>query len=169
MKKKILALVLALAMLICAMPAFAYSVRDAYSDFQAEYPGFIDKLVNNGVSEKTILNFLAEIQEDLYWKNRIRPITESNFKDELISSVRTIIFDSQFSGLSSALLDAYPSAVSAALKGEIHSDFMPLYNSVKSMVFDHNMLSSLDNSGDNAAVIIVSIDGQAGPRPSPRW
>lgn len=157
MKKKLMALILAFAMLVCVMPtAFAYSVRDAYADFAAEYPGFIDDIVAQGVSESVILNFLRGIQNNLYVKNRVEKITEDNFQEALIDAVFAVSNASEFSRLQVALFRAYPDAANEALYGRIHPDFEPLYEAVRSMVFDYNMLASRD-TGVYDDIVIISI------------
>lgn len=161
MKKKILALTVALAMLICAMPtAFAYNVRDAYEDFAAQYPGFIDNIVSQGVSESTILSFLRALQNYLYRSNRIEEITESNFDEALIDGVKNVSNASEFAELQNAMYRAYhDAAYEAYIYGRIHEDFMPLYEAVKSMVFEHDMLAERDTGEyEDEDIAITSIE-----------
>ncbi len=160
MKKKILALVLAMTMVICMMPsAHAYSVRDAYDEFAAQYPEFIDVIVENGVSESKLIDFLRALQRSLYLKNLMEPITEDNFEDVLLDSVESVSNADRFLDLQRALMIAYPDAVDEALvHRRIHPDLMPLCNTVKSMIFEHDMLSSIDTGAGSDILNIVSID-----------
>ena len=160
MKKKIMALILAVAMLMCAVPnVFAYSVRDAYSDFAANYPGFIDSIVAQGVSESVILDFLRALQNNLYMVNRVIKITDDNFEDVLIDTVMTVSNAREFDELQKAMWRAFPDAAyEAQVHGRIHADFMPLYEAVRSMVFDYDMLSSMDTGeNDRTEIFIVNI------------
>ncbi len=163
MKKKVLAFVLALAMVACLMPtAIAYDVRDAYDEFAATYPDFIENVVANGASESLIIDFLRALQRNLYNKNRNTPITEENFEEMLISAVKTVSNANRFASFQRAVILAYPDAVDAAYAGRIHEDFIPLYETVKTMIFDHHMLDSLDTDTSSDILTIVSVDALNG-------
>ena len=157
MKKKILALVLAFTMLVCFAPStLAYSVRDAYNDFAAQYPEFIDIIVAEGVSESTIIDFLRALQRNLYITNRFTPVTESNFEEVLIEAVMDVSNAAQFSDLQGALWGAYGDAVlDAVATHKVPDELMPLYETVKSMVFDYDMLSSLEDDTNTEDITIV--------------
>lgn len=162
MKTKILALILALTMVLCALPAQAYTVRDGYLDFVAQYPEFVEKVLSKGqgrVSESMVIDFLAAIQRNLYDQNRyVAPVTEENFDDALINAVMSLSMLEAYAPLQAALLRAYPDAVSdALLHGRISPELMPLYEAVKAMVFDHNMLNEIDKS-DNPTVYLMAFD-----------
>lgn len=162
MKKKILALALALSMLLCAVPSYAYSVREAYTDFVAEYPGFVDALFNQGeaVSESMVISFLSAVQRNLYNRNKFEaPVTEENFDDALVDAVTALALLDEYAPLQKALYKAYPDAATEAyIHHRISDEFMPLYNTVKSMIFDHNMLEEIDTS-EGAVTQLVSIEG----------
>ncbi|MGN1097424.1 MAG: Ig-like domain-containing protein, partial [Clostridia bacterium] len=159
MKKKILALVLALTMLICAIPSQAYTVRDAYAELSSQYPEFIEAIVEQGASESLIISFLSAIQNRLYNVNRTRPITEENFEDNLIDAVIAVSNASAFSSLQTALYNAYPDAAyNAMIHHRIDDEFMPLYESVKAMVFEHGMLENIDNDASDTVGIVSVAD-----------
>ncbi len=162
MKKKILALVLALTLALCAIPsAYAYSVREAYMDFAAQYPGFINDVVDQGVSESVILEFLRDVQNYLYQVNRIEKINDGNFDDILIEAIKTVSNSSKFADLQNALYNAYPDAAyEAVIHGRIHEDFIPIYNSIKSMIFEHDMLAEMDTGKDDPVDVAITEIGE---------
>lgn len=157
MKKKILAFMLALAMILCALPSYAYSVRDAYSDFVAQYPGFVDTILSQGedVSESLIINFLSAIQKRLYSQNKFEePITEENFDEALINVVTALGLLDEYAPLQKAIYSAYPDAsYNAYIHHQIDPELMPLYEAVKAMIFEHNMLEDIDSSGDTTTAL----------------
>lgn len=161
MKKKIVALILAFTMVVCLVPsAHAYSILDAYIDFAYQYPEFIDVVVAGGVSESTIIDFLRSLQRNLYLTNRFETITEDNFDDVLIDAVAEVSNSPEFADLQKAIVDAYQDAAyDAVLNHRIHEDLMPLYEAVRSMVFDHDMLSSYDNGSEPYVIDITNISG----------
>lgn len=162
MKKKLLSLIIALAMLLCALPSYAYSVRDAYNDFNAQYPEFVENVLAHGdetVTESLIIDFLGALQRNLNNKHRFNgPVTEENFSDNLADAVLTVSSGEKYTSLQLALYDAYPDAAyEAAVTGKISGELMPIYEAVKSMIFDHNMLEVIDTNIDNT-IEIVSAD-----------
>ncbi len=158
MKKKILALALVCVMALCAVPTYAYSVREAYSDIVSRYPGFVENLLNtgDGVSEGLIIEFLGALQRSLYNKNKYEaPITEENFDNALVDSVMTVITGTKYIPLQNAILNAYPEAVvEVATKHTIPEEFEPIYESVKTMVFEYNMLEEIDTSDSNTVELV---------------
>ncbi len=160
MKKRILGLALALIMMLSSAPSMAYSVRDAYADFVSEYSGFVDTLMAAGdgtVSEGLLIDFLGELQDYLAYINKYaEEITEENLQDNLVEAVQSILTTSTYAPLYSAIYTAYPSAVKAAIKGEISPDLMPIYDTIKSMIFQYHMLEDVDHS-DSGDLKIVEI------------
>lgn len=180
MKKKIIALVLSAAMVLCAIPSYAYSVKDAYSDFVAQYPEFVNTVLENGneqVTEKLIIEFLGAIQRNLNNKHRFEgAITEDNFDDALVDAVLTVSSADKYSPLQSALMRSYPDAVyEAATTGKVSGELQPIYDVVKSMIFDHNMLEEIDTNMDSTTALVSvepidSITVSAGDSISlPKW
>lgn len=160
-KKKILGLVLALAMLLSSLPAMAYSVRDAYNEFVDAYPEFVEALIEAGdgeISEGLIIDFLADIQQALADRNKRRPITKSNLQSNLVSVVQNLGVSSKYSIIMSAISVAFPDDAKAALDGQITGELRPLYNMVEGMIFDHDMLENIDkdNSKDFGQIVEIS-------------
>ncbi len=152
MKKKFLALALAFAMLLCAVPSQAYTVREAYADFTAQYPEFVDGILATGVkgvNEALIVDFLRDLQLRLYLINRSTAITEENLEAQLIDAVNVVSSADKYAPLQTALYLAYPDAVKEAFAyARISEEFMPLYETIKTMLFTHNMLDAPDTDDE---------------------
>lgn len=160
MMKKILGIVLALALVFSTVPSMAYSVRDAYRDFVSQHPGFVDDLIEAGdgmVTEALIIDLLADIQDMLARINRSTPITRDNLEENLVEAVGRLGTQTKYAPIISAISIAYPGAGGQVAKGNIPAELRPLYETVESMIFDHNMLGNVDNSNNNTASKITEI------------
>lgn len=158
--KKILGIVLALALVFSTMPSMAYSVRDAYRDFVSQHPGFVDDLIEAGegqVTEALIIELLADIQDFLARVNRSTPITRDNLEKYLIDAVERLGAQSKYAPIMMAITIAYPGAAGQVAKGNIPAELMPLYETMESMIFDHNMLGDIDNGNNETASQIIEI------------
>lgn len=159
MKKNLMAMLLAAVMLFCAVPSFAYSVRDAYNEFVGQYPEFVNTVIQNGngkVTEKLIIDFLGAIQRNLNNTHRfVAPITEENFDDALIDAVLTVSSADKYSPLQTALIKSYPDAImDAATQKKVTGELLPIYEVVKSMIFEHDMLENIDSNIDNTVKLV---------------
>lgn len=128
--------------------ADAFTVTDAYNECQSLYPDFVAAILQNGATEQQIITFLGHLHAYMYRINKTSAITEENFKSHLISSTQAVLEARANLALQDALIASYPAAlITAALNKEIHEDFIPLYETVKSMVFTHKMLETDPQSG----------------------
>ena len=64
-----------------AFSAIAYDASDAYSDFKKEYPDFVNSLLNGGIDEQLLIEFLQSVQNYMIELNANEKITESNFEE----------------------------------------------------------------------------------------
>ena len=135
--------------LAAAVPAFAageerYTVRDAYMYFAEEDPEFLLNILESGyedgVGESMILRFLISVQQSFYFQNRVSPVTEDNFQSVFIDKLKLVSNAAEYSTLQTAIYNAYPEASNAIRNNRIHSSIAPLYNAVKDMVLNRNML-----------------------------
>ena len=156
MIRRILSLIMAVLLLTSSLGALAaqerYTVREAYMYFAQAEPEFILSVLDNGyeagVTERQILNFLYSIQRAFYIRNRFTPITSENFQDNFIDIMLDVSNAAEFSNIQDTLNDTYPDATDDALDGKIHEDFLPLFNTVKEMILERNMIAELDTPGD---------------------
>ena len=158
--KKILGIVLALALVFSTVPSMAYSVRDAYRDFVSQHPGFVDDLIEAGegeVTEALIIELLADIQDFLARVNRSTPITRANLEKNLVQAVERLGSQTKYAPIIAAITIAYPGTAGQVAKGNIPAELRPLYDTVESMIFDHNMLGDIDNGNNDTASKIVEI------------
>ena len=160
MMKKILGIVLAVALVFSTIPSMAYSVRDAYRDFVSQHPGFVDDLIEAGegqVTEALIIELLADIQDFLARVNRSTPVTRGNLEKNLVAAVERLGAQSKYAPIIAAITIAYPGAAGQVAKGNIPAELMPLYETMESMIFDHNMLEDIDNGNNETASQIIEI------------
>ncbi len=140
--KKITALLMVLTMMFTAVPvAFAgveYSVEDAYEECAAEYPEFVDAVLAQGVTEKQIIGFLADVQG--YLLDLDVEITEENFEDYFIEAILDTMAKRKHVKVRDALAAAFPDAVVAGMDGVIAPEFEPLVETIKRIIFDNGML-----------------------------
>ena len=88
--KKILISVLAVVMMLSSVNIFAYTVEDAYWEFKQKHPEFVSDVVNQGVSEKTLLDFLNDVRDYMLEMSRAEAITESNFEKKAITAITRV-------------------------------------------------------------------------------
>lgn len=140
--KKLTALITVIAMLASmttvAFAALDYSVEDAYEECAAMYPDFVAKVKAQGVTDRQIITFLETVQE--YLLNLDVEITEDNFETYLIEAVNAAITLVKNIKVRDALINAFPEAVVDGADGVIHEDFVPLVETIKSIVFSKGIL-----------------------------
>lgn len=148
--KKITALLTAIVMIISFAPTvFAgagYTVEDAYEECAALYPDFVDRVTSQGATEKQIITFLKSVQEYLLDMNV--EITEDNFEDCLIEAVNVAVTLRKNVTVRNALVAAFPEAVVDGSEGVIHEDFEPIVETIKLIIFEHDMLEEEDDNSD---------------------
>lgn len=140
--KKLTALITVIAMLAtmttAAFAALDYSVEDAYEECAAMYPDFVAKVKEKGATDRQIITFLETVQE--YLLNLDVEITEDNFEMYLIDAVNAAVTLVKNIKVRDALLNAFPEAVVDGADGVIHEDFIPLVETIKSIVFANGIL-----------------------------
>ncbi len=147
--KKILALILALIMCL-GISSFAYSVEDAYDEVKEEHSEFIEAIEGQGVTRSLLIDYFTDVCDYMKQMHKSSKITKSNFEEKAIIALSRISSQSKYAKIQDALLILYPDAVEqAATKGTVHSDFIPIVDTVEKLVFDNNMLES-SSSGDDS-------------------
>lgn len=157
MSKKILSLILSAVLLMTGAQTViaakeSYTVREAYMYFAETEADFILSVLDNGyeagVTESQLLSLFHAIQRSFYLTNRFENITSENFQEYFFEIISNVSNSPDFSNIQNTLYDTYPDAAKAALDGVVHKDFMPLFNSVKEMILEHDMMSKVDTPGD---------------------
>ena len=149
--KKIISLAVAAVMLISmAFSAIAYDASDAYSDFKKEYPDFVNSLLNGGIDEQLLIEFLQSVQNYMIELNANEKITESNFEKNALNAVNIVSSREKYTVIQDTLIILYPDAVKQIVtQSTVPDEFKPLMNTIKSIFFNHNMLNN--NTGGSGS------------------
>ena len=149
--KKIISFAVAAIMLISmAFSAIAYDASDAYSDFKKEYPDFVNSLLNGGIDEQLLIDFLQSVQNYMIELNANEKITESNFEKNALNAVNIVSSREKYTVIQDTLIILYPDAVKQIVtQSTVPDEFKPLMNTIKSIFFKHNMLNN--NTGGSGS------------------
>lgn len=147
--KRLFSLIIAAAMLACiAFSAAAYDAKDAYNDFKKQYPDFVGSLLNGGIDEQLLIEFLRSVQSYMIELDANEKITESNFENKALSAVNIVSSREKYVVIQDTLIILYPDAVKqVVVNSTVPEEFKPLMNTIKSIFFNHNMLDNGSSSG----------------------
>lgn len=139
--KKIQTVLICILLVLSTVPAGAYTVEEAYNQFAEEYPEFISEVATQGISEETLVNFLGDVRDYLMEMNMENPITEENFETCAITAISRVSARAVYKPLQDGLLALYPNEIKeAVLYGTVPDKFKPIVETVKSIIFENNML-----------------------------
>lgn len=136
MFKKTTAILLALTIILSALPIFAatdYDEEGAYWECYTLYPDFVNKVKDKGITDSQIIRFLASVEKHLLTQDE--ELSEENFDDFMFAAVKYAFELRIHKAVRNAFVSAYPSLATEASKGVIPEEFMPVYNTVKRFLF----------------------------------
>ncbi len=110
-----------------------YDEAGIYYECYTLYPDFVDKVKNEGVNDKAILNFLQSVEKHL--STREDELNEENFDKYMFDAIEYSLNLKKNIPVRDALTKAYPDALPDAMKGVVPEEYMPIYNTVKRILF----------------------------------
>lgn len=122
-----------------------YTVRDAYFECAAMYPEFVEniKAQKQNVTDDQLIALLETIRANLLSRQEVIVIDESNFYDELADAVTSAFSMRRHINARDAITAAYPDAVYDASQGVVNEEFRPIYETVRRIIFDHDLAGNI--------------------------
>ncbi len=141
--KTVVSMLVCIAMTLSAASlcfAEEYTIEDAYAECCEMYPEFIDAVKNTGitVTDDQILALLKDVQN--YLNSGRFEVTKENFDDCFKEAVMDAFTYRQNISVRDALIKAFPDAAIEAQQGKLPEKFRPLYETMKSIIFSHDMV-----------------------------
>ena len=121
--------------ILFSVPVFAvdYDEEGAYKECCTLYPDFVQKVKDNGVTDKQITVFLSSVEEHLLTRDGV--LTEENFDDYMFEAIKYAFNLRKNIRVRNALSKAYPDSIADAIDGIITDEFRPIYDTVKRFLF----------------------------------
>lgn len=88
MKKSIIFLPLILIMIVVNL-SYASSYQNIYDSMKDDYPELVNKMLEGGVTEKEILNFLDDLSDEV---DKAPNLTEENFDSIMYNALKQVLF-----------------------------------------------------------------------------
>lgn len=134
--KKAITILLTLFMVFSAFSTLAVNVNSAYNEFKSKHPDFIKSLTENNISEATIKDFMADVDNYLTEMSKITTISQSNFEKCAMDAIMDISSREKYYEFQDTLLILYPNAIKLAVtEKKVSDEFKPLVETVKSIYF----------------------------------
>ncbi len=120
--------------------AAEYTVEDAYAECCEMYPEFINavKSTDIPVTDDQIIALLRDVQN--YLNSGRFEVTKENFDDCFKEAVMDAFTYRRHIAVRDAIIKAFPDAAVEAQEGKLPEQFRPLYETMKSIVFSHDMV-----------------------------
>lgn len=163
--KKFCSLIILVTILFSAFVSFAapnydYDEEGAYRECCTLYPDFIDKVKNEGVSDKQLLNFVKSVENEIIKTGVL--LTNENFDTLMFASFKSAFDKRGNIAVRDALAKAYPKSVTEAMSGNITDEFMPIYTTVKRFLFgDKSPVITISHNSEGIFVHSVNIPDDA--------
>ncbi len=146
--KKIVSLLVIIAMLSISFASYALDIQSAYSTFKAEHPQFVNSLINGGIPEATIIAFISDVNDYLTEMNSYTPVTKDNFETCAIEAISAVSSREAYYSLQDSLIILYPDAIRLALtENKVHDDLKPLVATIKKILFPDDNPGGGGNGG----------------------
>ncbi len=154
MKKIIISLVL---VMFFVNFSYASSYQDIYDSMKDDYPELVNRMLEYGVTEKEIFNFLDDLSDEV---DNASDLTEENFNSIMYKAVKELLYvieDGKFivkdkhENFAYMLLDEFGLEISQALETKtLEGDLKGLNESVRSVLLDQE--NSDGGAGGGGAV-----------------
>ncbi len=137
-----------------------YGIEEAYWECAALHSEFINNIKENDtrgtVDDAALISFVGNVYD--YIKSREATLDRSEFTEVAVDAVNYAFGLRRNIAVRNAISSAYPDAVAEAQDGVISDELRPIYNTVRSAVFDHEMIKF---TAGIRYVEIEAVDGSA--------
>jgi len=148
--KKVISVVLSLLMIFSSLSAFALDIDDAYAEFKAAHPDFINSLTSAGIAEETIVSFIKDVYDYIQEIDSYTPVTRSNFEEHAITAINRVSAREKYIPMQDTLIILYPDAIKLAVtQGKVSKEFKPLVETIKTILFGKESTDSGSGGNDN--------------------
>ena len=110
-----------------------YDEEYIYHECYTLYPDFVNRVKEEGVSDREILSFLKSVEK--YISETGEELTEENFDSYMYDAIEYALNLKKNIYVRDALAAAFPDALPDAIKGKVPEEYMPIYNTVKRILF----------------------------------
>lgn len=164
----LICVIFALPLSVSVIAEEEYTVRDAYFECAAMYPEFVEniKAQKQNVTDDQLIALLETIRANLLSRQEVIVIDESNFYDELADAVTSAFSMRRHINARDAITAAYPDAVYDASQGVINEEFRPIYETVRRIIFDHDLAGNITEPTDPNSTEPSSEDESDATEPS---
>lgn len=143
--------------LICLFSTYSmcaakdYDEESIYNECYTLYPDFVNRVKSFKVTDKQIIVFLGSVEQHL--STRQEELSEENFDEYMFDAIKAAFNLRKNIPVRDALAKAYPDAVSDAMNGTVPDEYMPIYITVKRILF--GIVSPVVTlSGDKESVLV---------------
>lgn len=148
MRNKPLIIILILSLVFLSIPTtnFSYAGSDdeIYSLLQTDYPNFLDRMLDSGVTENEIKSFLSDLCTEI---EKTSNLTESNFNSVVYNATKKVLFEDGNMGVvkpehynfAIKLLVEFNSEITQSLNSKkLTGDLAGLSNAAKSILLNES-------------------------------
>ena len=135
--KKIVSILIVAVVLLSSLSAYALDLEKAYTEFKTTHPAFVNSLINNGISEDTIISFTTDVYDYLMEIDSYTPVTEANFEKSAMQAITDVSSREKYYTLQYTLLILYPDSIKLAVtEGKVSEEFKPFVDTIKKILFE---------------------------------
>lgn len=128
--------------LLFSVAAFSdsdYTIEDAYYECKAENPEFVESITSQGVTDEQFIYFIQTIFD--YMQSLGDTVTRENYRDYIPDAIEFAFKKRKNIRIRDTLTSTYPDAVVDATHGIVADEFRPLYETLRRIIFEHNLLN----------------------------
>ena len=115
-----------------------YTVEDAYEECKELHPDFVANIKANGATDDQIIIFIDDIKSAL--ASYGSAVTRESFSHCLSDAIDAAISLRHNLKVRDAIMSAYPGSITNVKNGTVPDEFRPIYETVRRIVFDHDMI-----------------------------
>ena len=132
----------AIALPLFAAPAFSasdYTIEDAYYECKNENREFVESITSQGITDEQFIYFIKTIFD--YMASLGDAVTRENYRDYIPDAIEYAFGKKTNIPIRDTLTSTYPQAVTDATNGIVPDEFRPLYETLKRIILEHDLLN----------------------------
>lgn len=115
----------------CIPPASAGNLSDNYSQLINQFPGYVDKLKQNGVTDPELRSFVQDLDKALQGKQ----LTNSNYNETMLNTILEVAKEPQYSNIKPAAVNSLSNQdISQIVSGQVPDDLKNIETAIKDIV-----------------------------------